>query len=253
LLQLDSKLNLGMSGGAVVNLKGELVGLTTMAASPAGFDAMAGYAIPIDKLGRRAVETLKQGKEVEYGLLGVKKTPGDGSNRIDDVSPNSPAGQGQLVAGDLIVAVDDTPVVDFDGLILAINAHGPGEEVKLKLFRDDKELTKSIVLAKYFVDPEMIATNRPALWRGLRVDYQTILPPRDPAPPPFLEQVPAGVIVTEVQDDSAAARAGVKKHLTIRQVEKTQVVTPAQFAQAVSELKGPVSLLTDQGSITVEE
>ena len=71
-LQLDSKLNLGMSGGAVINLKGELVGLTTMAASPAGFDAMAGYAIPMDKLGRRAVETLKEGKEIEYGLLGIQ-------------------------------------------------------------------------------------------------------------------------------------------------------------------------------------
>ena len=71
-MQLDAKLNLGMSGGAVINLKGELVGLTTMAASPAGFDAMAGYAIPMDKLGRRAVETLKEGKEIEYGLLGIK-------------------------------------------------------------------------------------------------------------------------------------------------------------------------------------
>ena len=70
LLQLDSKLNLGMSGGAVINLKGELVGLTTTAESPAGFDSQAGYAIPMDKLVRRVVETLKEGKEVEYGLLG---------------------------------------------------------------------------------------------------------------------------------------------------------------------------------------
>ena len=60
-----------MSGGAVVNMRGELVGLTTMAASPSGFDAMAGYAIPIDRIGRRAVETLKEGKEIEYGLLGI--------------------------------------------------------------------------------------------------------------------------------------------------------------------------------------
>ena len=71
-LQLDAKLNLGMSGGAVINLKGELVGLTTMAASPAGFDAMAGYAMPMDRMGRRAVETLRQGKEIEYGLLGIQ-------------------------------------------------------------------------------------------------------------------------------------------------------------------------------------
>ncbi len=61
-----------MSGGAVINLKGELVGLTTTAASPAGFDAQAGYAIPMDRMGRRAVEALKQGKEVEYGLLGIQ-------------------------------------------------------------------------------------------------------------------------------------------------------------------------------------
>ena len=62
LLQLDSKLNLGMSGGAVINLKGELVGLTTMASSPSGFDALAGYAIPMDKIVRRAIATLKAGQ-----------------------------------------------------------------------------------------------------------------------------------------------------------------------------------------------
>src|SRR5262249_32997620 len=70
-LQLDAKLNLGMSGGAVINLKGELVGLTTAAANAVGFDAQAGYAIPMDLLGRKVVETLKQGKEYEYGFLGI--------------------------------------------------------------------------------------------------------------------------------------------------------------------------------------
>ena len=73
-----------MSGGAVINLKGELVGLTTMASSPAGFDAMAGYAIPMDKMGRRAVETLKEGKEIEYGLLGIR--PDDHTNRVRERS-----------------------------------------------------------------------------------------------------------------------------------------------------------------------
>ena len=59
--------------------------------------------------------------------------------------------------------------------------------------------------------------------------------------------------VTEVQEESPAARAGLKKLQTIRQVEKTPVQTPSQFARAVGELKGPVTLLTDQGSITVGE
>jgi serine protease Do len=252
LLQLDSKLNLGMSGGAVLNLKGELVGLTTMASSPAGFDAMAGYAIPMDKIGRRAVETLREGKEIEYGFLGVKPHL-NSTNRVEEVSVNSPADQGQLAAGDEILAVDQTPVVDFDSLILAINSHAPGDEVKLKLRRAGQEITKTVVLAKYFVDAEMIATNRPPAWRGLRVDYQSIISARALVPPPFLEQAPAGVLVTEVQEDSPAARAGLKNHQIIRQVEKTPVLTPPQFARAVAELKGPVTFLTDQGSITVGE
>src|SRR5262249_40398802 len=86
LMQLDSHLNLGMSGGAVINIKGEFVGLTTTGASPVGYDAAAGYAIPMDALGRRAVSELIQGKEVEYSFIGIglDQTP----NMISDVQMN---------------------------------------------------------------------------------------------------------------------------------------------------------------------
>ena len=94
LLQLDAKLNLGMSGGAVINLKGELVGVTTAAASAAGFDAQAGYAIPMDAMGRRAVERLQQGQEVEYGFLGIGLDE-QGTNKVASASraprPTRPA------------------------------------------------------------------------------------------------------------------------------------------------------------------
>ena len=251
LLQLDSKLNLGMSGGAVINMKGELVGLTTMASSPAGFDAMAGYAIPMDRLGRRAVETLKEGKEIEYGLLGIR-AHNPISNRVEEVTPNSPADQGQLQANDEIMAVNDIPVTDFDTLILAINSYAPGDEVRLKIRRAGKELTKTVNLAKYPVDGDMIATNRPPAWRGIRVDYLSTISARAAAPP-FLEPLPGGVVVCEVLDDSTAARSGLKKFQVIRQVEKTPVSTPAQFARAVAELKGPVTLYTDQGPVTLAD
>ena len=103
LLQLDAKLNLGMSGGAVVNLKGELVGITTTGGDPAGFDVQAGYAIPMDALGRRIVETLKQGKEFEYGFLGIEpQPPGDQPGRR--VEPGTPADTANLLHDDLIVA-----------------------------------------------------------------------------------------------------------------------------------------------------
>ena len=252
LLQLDAKLNLGMSGGAVVNMRGELVGLTTMASSPSGFDAMAGYAVPIDRIGRRAVETLKEGKEIEYGLLGISAIP-RGTNRVQRVSPNTPAAQGDLQANDEILAVNEIPVVDFDTLILAINTFAPGDEVRLKIRRDDKELIKTVTLAKYPVEGEMIATNRAPDWRGLRVDHLSILNATRVMIPNILQDLPGGVVVSEVLEDSPAARAGLKKFQVIRQVEKTPVASPRQFAKAVAELKGPVTLYTDQGLVTVQE
>jgi S1-C subfamily serine protease len=247
LLQLDSKLNLGMSGGAVVNMKGELVGLTTTASSPAGFDAMAGYAVPMDRLGRRAVETLRQGKEIEYGLLGIRSRGGPPSNRVMEITPNSPADQGQLLAGDEIIAVNETPVVDWDTLILAINTHGPGDEVRLKIRRNGQETTKTVVLVKYPIDPDTIATNRPPAWRGIRVDYLSTISATTG------DERAGGVVVTEVQDESPAARAGLKKFQVIRQVDKTPVSSPPAFAREIADRDGPVTLLTDQGTITVAE
>src|SRR5262249_35974064 len=125
LLQLDAKLNLGMSGGAGIDLRGELVGVTTAAASPAGFDSQAGYAIPMDRIGRRAVETLKEGKEIEYGLIGIQ-ADNNATNRVGQVRPNTPAALGHLQVNDEILAVNDAPVTDFDSMILAINAFSAG-------------------------------------------------------------------------------------------------------------------------------
>ena len=61
------------------------------------------------------------------------------------------------------------------------------------------------------------------------------------------------MVVSEVLDDSLAARSGLKKFQVIRQVEKTPVSNPSQFAQAVAGLKGPVTLMTDQGPVTLPE
>ncbi|MCY2966444.1 MAG: trypsin-like peptidase domain-containing protein, partial [Planctomycetota bacterium] len=71
LLQVDTRLELGTSGGALVNLKGELIGLTTSLAAISGYEKSAGFAIRLDEPMLRVIESLRQGKEVEYGLLGV--------------------------------------------------------------------------------------------------------------------------------------------------------------------------------------
>jgi serine protease Do len=250
LLQLDSKLNLGMSGGAVINLKGELVGLTTMASSPAGFDAMAGYAIPMDKMGRRAVEMLKEGKEIEYGLLGIN-ADAHFTNRIGEVRLNSPAAHGELLAGDEIIAVNETPVFDFDSLILAVNVFSAGDTIRLRIRRGDETIDRTIVLAKFPVEGEIIVTNRPKPWRGLRVDYTSALP-QVTFGPNLIDPTLMGVVAADVEEGSPAAAAGIKKGQLIRKVGNESVRSPRDFNEAVASLEGPVTLQTDLGPVTVK-
>src|SRR5439155_6060710 len=133
---------LGMSGGAVINLKGEMVGLTTLLASAAGFDAMAGYAIPMDVQGRRIVETLKQGKEYEYGFLGIGLDQ-QGTNKVASAQPGTPADEGNVLVEDQILGVGDIPVNDADSLVLAINTMPAGSKVPLKILRQDQVIERT--------------------------------------------------------------------------------------------------------------
>jgi S1-C subfamily serine protease len=249
LLQLDAKLNLGMSGGAVINFKGELVGLTTMASSPAGFDSQAGYALPMDTMGRRAVELLKQGREVEYGVLGVVARNGT-TNIVANVGPGTPADRAGLLVDDEVVGVDDAAVTDFDTLVLAINARNPGDPIKLKIRRRGELLQKTLELGKLGVDGEVIATSASESWRGLRVNYKTssrfIQPdferPIMPRP---------GVVITSVEEGSPASTAGLKVGQIIHSAAGKNVTKPSQFVEAVAGQDGPVKLETDLGPVLV--
>jgi serine protease Do len=246
LLQLDAKLNVGMSGGAVVNAKGELVGITTASADAFAFDPRAGYAIPIDRLGRRIVETLRQGKEVEYGFLGIGLDP-EVSNKVQSAVEGTPAALGSVVAGDLIVGVGDTPVGDDDGLSLVLSACPPGQPITLRINHEGRLIERTVVLAKLPVMGTLIATNRPEPWRGLRVDYTTVVNSAraDGKEYDIIGALAAGgVRISEMESGSPAETAGLKTDMVITHVEDRPVRTPAEFAKAVAGRKGPVVVTT---------
>ena len=252
LLQLDSKLNLGMSGGAVINMKGELVGLTTGAANVMGFDAQAGYAIPMDKLGRQIAETLKQGKEYEYGFLGIKLDVDNNTNKVGSADTGSPASEGGILIDDLIEAVGDIPVFDRDSLVIAINSVPAGETVRFKIRRRNSLIERDVKLAKLKVRSEVIATNRPNPWRGIRVDYSSTM-----ATSVFAQQLTEalarqGVLITEVQLGSEADQAGLKVGQLITKIDGTPVKNPRDFAKVVSAIKGPARVDTEAETVTVK-
>jgi serine protease Do len=71
LIQTDAKLSLGTSGGPLLNLKDEMIGLTTSVAALVGYEKSSGYAVPVDETFRRIVKALSNGQEIEYGFLGI--------------------------------------------------------------------------------------------------------------------------------------------------------------------------------------
>ena len=181
LIQTDAKLNLGTSGGPLLNLKGEMVGLCVALAATPGYEAAGGYAIPVDPTFRRALDMLKQGREVEYGFLGIQPMnlqpreilAGLHGMRVGQVLPGTPAARYGLKAGDIVTDVDETPIHDADGLVLNVGKLPAAAVTRLAILRGGSPRTIQVTLSKYAVHGKKIVTVTDPAWRGLRVDYPT--------------------------------------------------------------------------------
>jgi S1-C subfamily serine protease len=250
LIQTDAKLNLGTSGGPLLNLRGEMVGMLTSLPAATGYEEAAGYAIPVDRTFRRAVELLKQGREVEYGLLGVQlENPrleevlrGVRGARVDRVIPGTPALRDGLKPGDLITAVDGVPIRDADALRLEVGRLPVETTVQLSILRDERQRRFDVTLAKLRVaDGKIVTTPSPA-WRGMRIDYPTAVIDLNRLEPLEATLPDGGVIVTEVEQNTPAWAAGLRAEMLVTHVGRRAVRTPNQFRAAIAGKTGPVRL-----------
>lgn len=249
LIQTDARLNLGTSGGALINLRGEMIGLTTAIAAQVGYETPAGYAIAVDEVFRRALDALKAGREVEYGFLGVQpaqfeeEPSRDGSEpaegvRVDRLVRGGPGERAGLRRDDWITAVDGRPVFDADSLVLSVTRFAPEAKVRLSVVREGRpseliaELTKGRLVGR-----RVVATPSPQ-WRGLRVDYPAALVPAHE-----LVEIPAGVVaVRAVVPESPVARAGLSVGLLVSHVGGKAVASPAEFHRVAASLSGNIEV-----------
>ena len=241
---------MGTSGGALLNLKGEMIGLTVALAATAGYEKSAGFALPVDDVFLRAVKTLKEGREVEYGLLGVrtKSLPRDDNNParhgvvVESVVPGTPADRAGFLPNDVITQVDDQEIIEPDDLLLAIGKLPADGSAWVTVERGGRRQALAVQeLSKYHVRGKMIVTNLPPAWRGLRVDYVTNIPEFDRK----VQQRsidPGSVLISEVEENSPAWREGLRPQMMISHVAGTPVGTPKQFREAVTGKTGPVRL-----------
>ena len=250
LIQTDAKLNLGTSGGPLVNLRGEMVGLTTALAAAAGYEQSAGYALPVDDTFRRVVEALKLGREVEYGFLGIQPVnlplelslDGIRGTLIDRVVPGMPGERFGLRPGDVVTSVNGRPIRDADGLVLEVGRLPVESTVRLGIIRDEKRQSLTATLTKLNVHNKRVVTEQVPGWRGMRVDYASA------GIEPFSRQSLAGVsfddgvIVTDVDERSPTWEAGLRPGMLVSHVAGREVHNPREFRDAVSGKNGPVQL-----------
>jgi S1-C subfamily serine protease len=242
LLQTDSRIGLGCSGGALLDLHGNLIGLTTALAAVAGTDTPGGFAVPMDACMRRIIETLKQGKEVEYGFLGVQfNNPAEDKGvMIDRVIRDSPAALAGLQAGDKIVALNGVPVNQIDDIVLPLAGLGPGSIARLEIVRNLKKQPWAVVVGKFFVRGPIIASNR-SDFRGIRVDHTSLLCQQDDEP----KSVPPGVFVHDIIPNSPASAVLTlrpRQVIVITKVNGRPVKSPEDFFKAVKGRTAPVEL-----------
>jgi S1-C subfamily serine protease len=242
LMQTDVRLHVGCSGGALLNLDGELVGLTTALAALSGGETPGGFAVPLDGNMRRIIEVLRRGEEVEYGFLGVYLDPPQlraaRGVHLLRVAENSPARRGGLASGDIIVSINGEPVDDNDDLFLLIGAQLAGNTARIEALcaSDGRTRTYQVTMAKFQVPGVPIVSRRPLPRLGLRVDYTSTMGRRDDF------SIPAGVVIREVIPGSPAERARLQVESVIRLVNRHEVFTPADFYREMDRAAGRVEL-----------
>ena len=150
LIQTDARLHLGTSGGALVNLKGEMIGLTTSLAALTGYEQPAGFAIPVDDAFRKTVDTLKQGRVPSYGFLGVQpehlsvaeRQAGKFGAQVSYVVPGTPADQAGLREEDVITHINGEKVYDKNTLFRELSRLPAESKITLTLNRRDPILSR---------------------------------------------------------------------------------------------------------------
>jgi serine protease Do len=246
-IQTDAAINPGNSGGALVNTKGELVGINTAIFSRSGGNEGVGFAVPTS-LGRPIFDSLARTGKVVRGWLGIgiqdvtqdlaksfelKESKGA---LVSEVKEDSPAEQGGLKSGDVIIAYQGTPVPDGMTLQRLVARTPVGTKASVKVARDGREKDLTVTVGE-LPDTTIIAKAEGSATEHALAGVAVQDLDRDTARELGLAGKIHGVVVVGVEPDSAAEQAGLQRGDVIREINRQPVKSVKDYEKAAARLK----------------
>lgn len=258
-IQTDASINPGSSGGPLVNADGNLIGINTAIITGGGGGSQGiGFAVPA-AMARSVLDQIVKSGKVSRGWLGVTAqpltpeiaksfglSPETKGALVGDVAPNSPAAKAGLRMGDVILSLNGADAVDARQLGLKLCQMTPGTSVKLKIFRDRKEMEIAAALGEMPGDEPKQVSSAPAKTEDAKPELGATLAPLTPELREHLH-MPSdlpGLLITEVEPGSPAAQAGLEHGDVIQELNRKPVSSVDSFQSAVDKAGLDPQLLT---------
>jgi len=255
-IQTDAAINRGNSGGPLLNLDGDVVGMNTAIATHTGGYMGIGFAIP-SNLAEHIMEQLINNGAFTRGYLGVALQQVDqglaDAFGLDDiqgalvaeVAKDSPADKAGLKRGDVILKYNGKPVDNISLIRNAVSIMRPDQMIQLQVKRGSKIENLDVKVGRH---PEASAAAQDSVNQlGMQVTGLTAELAKK-----YGYEDENGVVVSSVSSGSVSQLAGIKPGSLIISVNRQEVATPEQFYQRVKETEAgkPVLLLVKQGNVT---
>jgi serine protease Do len=259
MIQTTAAIHPGNSGGPLLNIRGELVGVVTAVHARGIDDQGVGFAIPINPARQRIIEQLLEGRCPEHGYLGVtvrelleEEQAGAGPSGgvlVEDLDPDGPAAKAGVRRGDILSHYNDQAIIQPLRLAELVDQTVPGQIATLRLRRGGQPLALTVTVGRREPSRVQYLRGSAILWRGLRLTEVTPLL-RERLRIPHQAQ---GLVVLAVQNGSSGARAGLKVGDVIDQVAQTPITDGQSFLELVRGEAGAIRVhVWSRGEIQVE-